>query len=196
MPINHSKPTIAYRGQKGFTLIELMIVVIIISVLAAIALPSYQFVVIRNGEAQAQSTMGQLQIELDRWRATALTYRGFVPISGVNAAGNPTYGFGNADNTIIYIPTGSTAADYRYQIQLLDGGTNTTLSPTGNNAMNVAAGRSWVMVATPNNTGSLKNASAFVVRSTGFRCKTARGVAADKISNTTTACTAAGLETW
>lgn len=36
------------RGQKGFTLIELMIVVAIIAILAAIALPAYQAYVTRS----------------------------------------------------------------------------------------------------------------------------------------------------
>src|ERR1700756_1458556 len=44
----HFSRTVAMKSMKGFTLIELMIVVAIIAILAAIALPAYQDYVIRS----------------------------------------------------------------------------------------------------------------------------------------------------
>lgn len=65
--------------HKGFTLIELMVTVAMVAILASIAIPSYRQYAIRNAESQAQAKMKQLEIELNRWRATALTYKGFFP---------------------------------------------------------------------------------------------------------------------
>ena len=57
--MNHR--TLARRAQAGFTLIELMIVVAIIGILAAIAIPQYQTYVAKSQVARAVSETGALK---------------------------------------------------------------------------------------------------------------------------------------
>lgn len=57
------------RRHTGFTLIELMVVITIIAIIAAIAIPSYTEQARKGRRAEAARFVGQLQLELERWRA-------------------------------------------------------------------------------------------------------------------------------
>ena len=64
------------KGNKGFTLIELMIVVAIVGILAAIAYPSYQEFVARSKRADAQGALLSLASAMERYFTENNTYCG------------------------------------------------------------------------------------------------------------------------
>lgn len=62
--------------QGGFTLIELMIVVVVVAVLAGIALTSYQNAVVKSRRSAAAACLLEEAQYVERYYTTKLTYKG------------------------------------------------------------------------------------------------------------------------
>jgi len=62
------------KRQKGFTLIELMIVVAVIGILAAVAYPAYQDYVIRSKRGDAMNALAAVRIAQEKYRANSTAF--------------------------------------------------------------------------------------------------------------------------
>ena len=65
-----------HNRQPGFTLIELMIVVVVIGILSAIAMPAYTDYVKRGKAAEATSTLADMRIKMEQFFQDNRTYIG------------------------------------------------------------------------------------------------------------------------
>jgi type IV pilus assembly protein PilE len=75
---------------KGFTLIELMLVVAIISILASIAYPSYIEYILRSKRGDGKATILAAQLAQEKYRANNTTY---LAISTAVASQNGYYSY-------------------------------------------------------------------------------------------------------
>lgn len=147
----------------GFTLLELMVVVLIVAILSAIAIPSYQAYIVRSQRASAETQMQRIAGELAAFRSKNLSYVSF----------DPTYMYGtsvDATKSKITLPVGATGNDIQYTLTIYDVSVPSTPLILSAGA---ALGRQWAISAAINPTNGLsaKNYN-LLLTSLGVKCMT------------------------
>lgn len=107
--------------QRGFTLIELMITVAVVSILAAIALPNYSAYISRSHRAEARNTLLAVAQRLEQNYTLAGTYAATTAEAAINNASITSWGLnqtplsGEARYTITFVTGQPTATTFTLQ---------------------------------------------------------------------------------
>jgi type IV pilus assembly protein PilE len=101
-------------ARRGFTLLELMIVVAVVAILAMIALPAYFDSVRKSRRADAIASLSAVQQAQERWRANCPQYAASIalPASGASCSGAVGLGLAASSAYYTYAVTGATATGY------------------------------------------------------------------------------------
>jgi type IV pilus assembly protein PilA len=110
--------------QKGFTLIELMIVVAIIGILAAIAIPAYQDYTIRAQVTEGLNLMSDMKADIGQFYATEGTWPDLTEL-GIAAATDKSGKY----VTSINVTNGTMTATFGLQASGLINGDMLSLKP-------------------------------------------------------------------
>jgi type IV pilus assembly protein PilA len=126
--------------QKGFTLIELMIVVAIIGILAAIAIPAYQDYTIRAQVTEGLNLMSDIKAGVAEWYAQEGAWPTSIQMLGIS--GGPTAKSGKYV-TQVSVDNGTIVAQFGGQANSNIDGFTLALQPrlSGNNDVVWICGR-------------------------------------------------------
>ena len=102
------------KAQQGFTLIELMIVVAIIGILAAIAIPAYQDYTKRTHVSEGMSLAGAAKTAVAEYYASEGTWPSTNALSGLSAAASIV---GNAVNSVTVTTNGTITVVYNTKVE-------------------------------------------------------------------------------
>ncbi len=93
------------RMPPAFTLIELVVVVAVVGILGAIALPSYQWMVRKSRRAEAQAALFEMYLAQERWRANHVAYAtrtDDLPVPSPGSAIARYYRFGTSGTETLF----------------------------------------------------------------------------------------------
>ncbi|MCX7165030.1 MAG: prepilin-type N-terminal cleavage/methylation domain-containing protein [Rhodocyclales bacterium] len=114
---------------RGFTLIEVMIVVLIIGILTAIAMPQYSEYVLKGKLTEGMSLLSDLQIRQEQYYQDNRTYaNGMTPRSAGQTFTATSCVTASAGQT--YTCT-ATAPSISYSYTVTESGAKTTVQPAG-----------------------------------------------------------------